>query len=58
MATQPIIPQVPIGGCGHPGEPACPPITCIDGADGKTYIIHGAERIIVQNPPAAVPEPE
>jgi hypothetical protein len=58
MATNPVEPQIPIGGCGHSGEPACPPIICIVGADGKTYIIHGAERVIVQDPTPAGPAQE
>jgi hypothetical protein len=50
MAIQPA--SIPIGGCGQKGQPACPPIYTIVGADGKTYTIVGAVQVV------AAPNPE
>ena len=58
MAT-PVKPMLPIGPteCGGPNQPPCDPITCIAGADGLTYAIHGAVRIVAVRPVAPVAAP-
>jgi hypothetical protein len=48
--------SIPIGPCGGVGQRACDPVVCIVGADGKTYYIHGAAKIVTVAPEPA-PEP-